>query len=257
MNLNKQILEAIQRGINLAIDDFDDDMDIETQKVGQIKHSSNTSEMIIDKYFIDLGLPSGILWGKYNVGVNINKLNKAEDWYGGYYAWGEIEEKQNYDWETYKYANGYYRKLTKYCNNANFCDAYYRLDNLTTLQDEDDVAVQTNKLPWNVKMSTKEQFEELLKYTTYEWVINYQEISGLNGNIFTSKQNGNEIFIPAAGFRGGSQIDLVGSHCFLWSRSFYSSTPNYAYRLDFNSSSCGLYTSNRFYGASVRPVLIK
>ena len=79
MKLTKHILEAIQRGINLAIDDFDDEITIETQKTGQIKHSLNTRELIRDKYFVDLGLPSGTLWGKYNVGVNPNRLNKASD----------------------------------------------------------------------------------------------------------------------------------------------------------------------------------
>jgi len=100
-------------------------------------------------------LPSETLWGKYNVGVNPHKLNKAQDWYGGYYAWGEIEEKQNYNWDTYKYANGDYTKLTKYCN-KDYCNDTYKPDNLITLQDEDDVATQTNKLPWTVKMPTTE-----------------------------------------------------------------------------------------------------
>ena len=256
MKLTKQILEAIQRGINLAIDDFDDDiMDIEVQKTGQIKHSSNTRELIRDKYFIDLGLPSGTLWAKYNVGVDPHKLNNAEDWYGGYYAWGEIEEKRSYGWHTYKYS--YFNKLTKYCNNANYCDKGSKPDNLITLLDEDDVVVQTNKLPWTIKIPTEEQFDELLKYTTNEWVENYQNISGLNGRIFTSKQNGNEIFIPAAGYRVGSSVSCVGSFCPLWSRSLYSTTPNYAYNLLFNSSGCDLNANYRYYGFSARPVLVK
>ena len=45
--------------------------------------------------FIDLGLPSGTLWCKYNVGVtNPNRLNTAKDWYGNYYAWGEVYPKR-------------------------------------------------------------------------------------------------------------------------------------------------------------------
>jgi len=101
-------------------------------------------------------LPSGTLWAKYNVGVNPNRLNKASDWYGGYYAWGEIEEKQDYNWFTYKYSNNYFDKLTKYCNNIRYCNNGNKPDNLITLQDEDDIAVQTNKLHWTVKMPTKE-----------------------------------------------------------------------------------------------------
>ena len=44
MKITKQILEAIQRGINLAIDDFDDIQDVETQKVGEIKIVSDISQ---------------------------------------------------------------------------------------------------------------------------------------------------------------------------------------------------------------------
>jgi len=70
--------------------------------------------------FIDLGLPSGTLWCKYNLGCDWDKLNidpehtKSKDWYGNYYAWGEIEPKDNYNWETYKFLNN--SKLTKYNN---------------------------------------------------------------------------------------------------------------------------------------------
>ena len=260
MKLTKHILEAIQRGINLAIDDFND-VDIEVQKTGQIKHSLSTQELIKYSYFIDLGLPSGTLWAKYNVGVNPNMLNKASYWYGGYYAWGEIEDKQNYNWETYKYANGDYYKFTKYCNDVFYCDSDngVKPDNLTVLQDIDDVAAQTDKLPLSVKMPTVEQLGELMEYTTNKNVENYQGISGLNGRIFTSKANNNEIFIPAAGYRAGSSYSYSGrgSNCFLWSSSLSSSGQKYAVALGFYSSACYLDTYARHFGFSVRSVLIK
>ena len=41
---------------------------------------------------VDLGLPSGTKWASWNVGAT-----KPED-YGGYYSWGETEEKEVYDW---------------------------------------------------------------------------------------------------------------------------------------------------------------
>ena len=50
-----------------------------------------------DDRWVDLGLPSGILWAKYNVGAT------SPEEYGGYYAWGETEEKSIYIWENYKY----------------------------------------------------------------------------------------------------------------------------------------------------------
>jgi hypothetical protein len=39
---------------------------------------------------VDLGLPSGTLWCKYNLGVDPNYLANPINWFGDYYAWGEI-----------------------------------------------------------------------------------------------------------------------------------------------------------------------
>jgi len=165
---------------------------------------------------VDLGLPSGTLWCKYNLDVNPNQLTKPEDWYGKYYAWGELGgNKTNKDgiiyfyWSNYKF--GKY-DLTKYCNDSEHGLNGFT-DNLTELQLEDDVAYQNKKL-YNYKfhIPTKEQCEELLKYTNNYWVVNYNPnktihnpkddggIQGLDGGIFEGR-NGNQLFIPAAGFR--------------------------------------------------------
>jgi hypothetical protein len=53
---------------------------------------------------VDLNLPSGTLWCKYNMGVNPNNLNTPEDWYGDYYAWGEIYPKMGFNYGNYKFA---------------------------------------------------------------------------------------------------------------------------------------------------------
>ena len=47
------------------------------------------------QHAIDLGLPSGTKWACCNVGTN------TPEGYGGYYARGETEEKEIYDWTTY------------------------------------------------------------------------------------------------------------------------------------------------------------
>ena len=87
---------------------------------------------------VDLGLPSKTLWCKYNLGVNPNQLTNPKDWYGDYYAWGELDpNKKKYDWDNYKFGNEY--NLTKYCNNSKFGLNGF-VDNLTYLQPEDDAA---------------------------------------------------------------------------------------------------------------------
>ena len=196
--------------------------------------------------FIDFGLPSGTLWSTKNIGATNG--NTAESWYGNYYAWGEIETKEIYDWDNYKYANGNYDKLTKYCNNSNYGNNGFT-DDLTQLVPEDDVATVTNSA-W--RMPTKEDFEELIAGTTNSWVTDYKGISGLNGRLFTGN-NGNTLFISAAGFCDGSDIYGVGSNCNLWSSSL-DLDPNCAYALCFNSNFIDMCSSYRYFGQSVRPI---
>ena len=50
-------------------------------------------------HLINLGLPSGTLWACCNVGATTPEGS------GGYYAWGETEEKsEGYDWKNYIYS---------------------------------------------------------------------------------------------------------------------------------------------------------
>ena len=203
---------------------------------------------VIPEGFVDLGLPSGTLWSTKNIGATNG--DTAESWYGNYYAWGEIETKTNYDWSNYKHANGADNKLTKYCNNSNYGNNGFT-DDLTQLVPEDDVATVT-KSAW--RMPTKEDFEELIAGTTNSLVTNYNGVSGLNGRVFTSKVNGNTLFIPAAGFCNGSGIYNVGSSCYLSSSSLYLDYPSNAYYLLFDSDSIDMNSRSRFCGLSVRPI---
>ena len=59
--------------------------------------------------YVDLGLPDGTLWATCNIGAT------TPEECGNYYAWGETEPKDNYEVDTYKYANKNLFELTKYC----------------------------------------------------------------------------------------------------------------------------------------------
>ena len=264
-NYNK-ILEAVNRGIQLALDDFDDDEQVQNVKSKQILNRDYTKEYLdLMNAVVDLGLPSGTLWCKYNLDVNPNKLSKAKDWYGKYYAWGEIEpNKPNFNWTTYKYGKTN-NKLTKYCNNPEYGLKGFT-DNLTQILPEDDAAYQNKKLHnFKFHIPTKEQCEELIKYTNRYWINNYNPnksvhnhkddkgIQGLNGQVFTSKVNGNTLFIPAGGYRDGSNTYDVGSICCLWTSSLDS--PNEAYYLIFDSGDISIYNSTRYSGYSIRPAI--
>ena len=244
----KQILEAVNRGIKFALDDFEDDEQIQGQVNSKVKYQYGTKEWLdLMNEVIDLGLPSKTLWCKYNLDVNPNQLSKPEDWYGKYYSWGELEgNKPKYNWSNYKFGGS----LTKYCNDTDYGLNGFT-DNLTELLPEDDAAYQNKKF-YNYKfyIPTKEQFEELINYTNSYWVYNYKNIVRLNGRVFEGK-NGNQLFIPAAGYRIGYDTYDVSFNCHLWSSSLYSNNPYDAYHLHNNS----MDNNYRYRGLSIRPII--
>lgn len=96
------------------------------------------------------------------------------------------------------------------------------------------------------RLPKAEEQRELLEKCVHAW----DENNGVNGMWFVAK-NGNAVFLPAAGYRGGSDVYYVGSLGFYWSAS--ASNGN-AYYLDFSSAGAFRGSSNRYYGRSVRLV---
>ena len=259
----KQILEAVNRGIKFALDDYEDQDDIQGQSNSKVNHQHGTKEWLdLMNEVVDLDLPSGTLWCKYNLDVKPNQLSKAVGWYGGYYAWGELKRnKLKYDWNHYKFGqNNSNSEITKYNKN----------DNLTELLPEDDAAYQFKKCHnFKFHIPTKEQCEELIKYTYNYWVNNYDPnktehhrndggIKELNGRVFIGK-NGNQLFIPAAGyyasgFNNGNIFD-VGSCCDLWASRLDLDATDFAYYLSFYSNKIDVDYCNRSFGFSIRPVI--
>ncbi len=183
---------------------------------------------------IDLGL--SVKWASCNVGAT------APEEYGGYYAWGETEEKEDYSLSTYKYCNGSYYSMTKYCTSS----SYGTVDNKTALEPEDDVAHVQWGGSW--RMPTFNEIEELRHNCTWQWTT----LNGVTGYRVTGP-NGNSIFLPAASYRDGVEVYSQGAYGSYWSSSLNSSYSNSAYGLFFSSSSYYYYVS-RYFGHSVRPV---
>jgi len=184
---------------------------------------------VLTHEYVDLGLPSGLLWATCNVGAD------APEEYGDYFAWGETQPKDTYEWSTYQYYDGSH--LTKYTGS----------DGLTTLMPEDDAATANWGNSW--RMPTKEEWQELYNNTTVTWT----QQNGVYGRLFTAA-NGNSLFLPAAGCRYGSGLDYAGSGGDYWSSSLGTSNPDVAWSLIFDSGYCGVNYGNRYLGRSVRPV---
>lgn len=187
--------------------------------------------------YVDLGLPSGTLWATCNVGAN-----KPED-YGDYFAWGETQPKDYYNWSTYKYCNGSATTLTKYCTNSDFGT----IDNKTVLEAADDAARANWGGSW--RMPTDAELTELHEQCTWTRTIGVS-----SGYKVTSKSNGNSIFLPAAGYRNVSSLYYAGSDGYYLSSSLDSDYPTSAWCVLFNSFYVHRGNYDRSYGFSVRPV---
>ena len=162
-------------------------------------------------------------------------------------------DKSNADcsWATYKHCNGSGTTLTKYCTNGE-SGPYGTVDDKTVLDPEDDAARANMGGDW--RMPTKDECQELIDNTTNEWITNYNG-SGVNGRKFTSKINGNSIFIPAAGVKEGSSVDVVGEFTNLWSSSLNSTYPDCAWYWEVGNNDYTMYHGEwRCFGYTVRGV---
>ena len=177
--------------------------------------------------YIDLGLPSGTLWAKCNVGAI------SETATGNYYMWGKGSSQYNSS------------------------DSAYSGED-TTLSLSIDSARQVMGGSWQTP--TKAQAEELIANTTYEWTT----INGVHGAKLTAA-NGNYIFLPAAGCyedgtlyfnnsRGYYQSSTKGEEP---SSGVYSLSLGTYYVNDDERSYIGVYSSHISLtdGATVRGVL--
>ena len=188
--------------------------------------------------YVDLGLPSGTLWATCNVGANVPEE------FGDFFAWGETEPKEGYSWETYKWCNGSFDNLTKYCTNS----SEGIVDNNTELEPEDDAAYVNWGSSW--RMPTTDQQTELRTKCTWTWTTR----KGVNGRLVTGP-NGASLFLPASGYRNASLHRDAGYSCFCWSRSL-SAGSAYAYSMDFDSLAVYLGNLHRNFGFTVRAVRV-
>lgn len=187
---------------------------------------------------VDLGL--SVKWASCNVGAS------SPEEYGGYYAWGETEEKSEYSLNTYlhwddKNGNGEF----------DWDEGTIKTDIAGTQYD-----VAHVKLGGSWRMPKKSECEELLEKCSWEWTT----VNGVNGHKVTGP-NGNSIFIPAAGNfirkgNGGTTVYGDGYACIYWSSTPLEEKFTYiAYHMyaDYLNE-FGMVDSNRYDGRSVRPV---
>ena len=164
-----------------------------------------------DDRWVDLGLPSGILWAAYNVGAT------SPEEYGGYYSWGtfgrwdEIDEDDIYNYNRGNDISG----------------------------SEYDVA----NILWGdgARIPTVTEMDELIENCT----LTLADHNNIKGNKVTGP-NGNSIFLPFAGY----YEDEVEGHGFcaeFWSSSLIGEDIDHAYYMHIGSSYNSKWDENWVY----------
>ena len=178
--------------------------------------------------FVDLALPSGLLWCEHNIGASTPYEH------GLYFSWGNVighAEGSGYDFSNAVYAETPGAALT---GNIPTNGTY-------------DAARHNMGAP--CRLPTVGEFQELNSNCDSEWT----DEDGVAGRRFTSRINGNSIFFPASGYYDGTSLGSRGSHGSYWSSSYISET--IAYNLYFYSG--GVYPAydvSRRYGFTARAV---
>ncbi len=257
----KAIRKAIEKlaGENAKLDGILDNMTkiVEAMKAGntsenegwaeiakmleQLKAAAGIGGSTDNVEYVDLGLPSGNLWAKCNLGAS------APEAYGDYYAWGEVEPKQVYTNSNHKWYKEGAPSLgfTKYNNE----------DGKLSLENEDDAVIQKLGNGW--RTPTLADFRELTnqKYTT----IKKTSLNGVAGYQITSKRNKKSIFIPFAGFKNDKpQTREISSSesvaiCMTNQRRIDNQVFN-CWTFAFEQDRIRRYGKRRYDGISIRPV---
>jgi hypothetical protein len=229
--------------------------------------------LIDDHEFVDLGLPSKILWASKNIGAErVNQL-------GSFFCWGETKPaKSRYGnkWYNYKFvrnpisdeeamkvAKKYYlwqnkpeselklfaemwkddcakRSIGKYTYN----EGSTRGDLKSKLDKIDDAAAAIWGGRWH--MPSKDDFEELIRLCDWDWTT----IDGIQGAIVIGP-NGNSIFLP-----GERYVDI-------WTNTLGAAnhrsehTHSYAFQLSASNEEVKLLEQYRTHTANIRPICKK
>lgn len=179
--------------------------------------------------YVDLGLPSKIMWAKCDLGAS------SPENYGDEYSWGETWTKWTTDY--YYFTDIVEGQYTKYDSR----------DKRFFLEKEDDVAYLRLGEGW--RYPTWNEVQELYDNCT----VTASTLNGWPGVMFISKINNNYIFF---GYRTKG---LAGS--LRWTSAVVESNPTLAKCLSFerktNKIDVSRYDNERKYRIPIRPVYVK
>jgi len=179
---------------------------------------------------VDLGLPSGLKWATCNIGAT-----KPEET-GYFFSWGEVEVKEEYGGNNYKWRN------------SNGSMTKYSINEKSVLEPEDDAAHVLWGESWRIpgKLDVRELINNCKRTAVTQ--------NGVDGYLFTGP-NGNSIFFPICGFMNGTNISSP-TRGYYWTRNVDSARASRAevFNLHDNAIQSELQVLERWYGVNIRPV---
>ena len=195
----------------------------------------------------------GPYWAECNVGAT-----KPEE-YGYYFWWGDTvgyaRNASGNGWVSSRTGASFsflfdncstHKKTLTQLQSAGYIDA---TGNLVAKYD---AATARLSAPW--RMPTDAEFAALIDNCTTVWTTR----NGVYGRLVTGKGafSTKSIFLPAAGYGGGSVLKAPGSDGYYWSSTPYSEDSSYAWRLYFDSGHFFRENTScyRAYGFPVRPL---
>lgn len=201
------------------------------KKIKELELNSGVIKSKETMEYVDLGLPSKIMWAKCDLGAT------SPEKYGDEYSWGETWTKINYDY--YYFTDIVEGQYTKYDS----------LDKRFFLEKEDDVAYLRLGEGW--RYPTWNEMQELIDNCT----VTESTLNGWPGVMFVSKINNNYIFF---GYRPKGPTAALR-----WTSAVVESNPTLAKCLSFernyetNKIDVSRYDNERKYRIPVRPVYVK
>lgn len=201
------------------------------KKIKELELNSGVIKSKETMEYVDLGLPSKIMWAKCDLGAT------SPEKYGDEYSWGETWTKINYDY--YYFTDIVEGQYTKYDSR----------DKRFFLEKEDDVAYLRLGEGW--RYPTWNEVQELYDNCT----VTESTLNGWPGVMFVSKINNNYIFF---GYRTKGLTKALR-----WTSAVVESNPTLAKCLSFernyetNKIDVSRYDNERKRRIPVRPVYVK
>ena len=181
--------------------------------------------------WVDLGL--SVKWATKNVGAD------SPSDYGDYFAWGETRPKSSYTWSN----------CFDCLDNEGKSWGTYKIGGKTSISPTSgrDTARENWGGTWRIP--TIAEFEELCNKCDWTWTS-----QGRHKGYKVTGPNGNSIFLPATGWRDGTDSNYVGEYGLYWSSTLSSSYSEGSRYLVFGSRNHLTDYDYRRYGFCVRPV---